>query len=237
MTSIPISMRRGLAWVALATVAGLSVLVIVAAWPRSGTEPASLGVRAAGSEFGAFTGRVVWPDGKSAGGARVTIVPLRSDHGSSETVADEEGVFRFVGFSTQGCAITARVLDTRGPLPRITAIGHVEPVHPSAPPCDVALARLLPIRGTVVDTANLPLRSVHVQVTGSSVLLPFVPRDDRDTEEDGRFEVFAPEGAPVTLEGIRRSFFEDIVTEFGPTGRWTGMPGSEGVVLPMPDER
>jgi hypothetical protein len=229
MTSIPISIRRKIAWIVLATVAGASLLAIFVALRPT--------VRRVTRDPTVIEGRVVWSDGTSAGGARVEIVAVQADQRSSETVADEAGLFRFVGFSTRSCAITAQILDTSGPVPRITALGHLEPVHPAAAPCEVRLVRLLPMRGRVVDSGNRPVRSVHVRVTGSGALIPFLPKDGRETEVDGRFEVYAPEGDVVSLEGTQRSSFQDIVTEVGPTARWTGMPGTDEIVLWMPNER
>jgi hypothetical protein len=161
-----------------------------------------------------------------------------AEFGASETVADAEGVFRFSGVAPVAYAITAQILDTRGPLPRVTAVGHAEPVHPSAPPIDIVLARLLPIHGIVVDSAGRPLAEVGIEVTGSAALLPFVPRIESLSADDGSFEVWAPEGATVDLRGVRQSSFMDVVTKYGPTSMRTGVQsGSEGVVLSMPDDR
>ncbi len=235
MTSIPISIRRTFEWVALAAVAGTSLLVIFAtvrpSEPRASTE------RPAPKDPRRIEGGVLWADGQPARGARVSMVALHPDQGLSETVADEAGRFRFVGVPNWTYSITARMLDSRDPL-RVTAIGHLESVAVSTPRVEVALARLLPIRGTVVDATNRPVSGVHVQITGSSALVPLLPRDGLETQEDGRFEVWAPEGARASLGAVRQSWFGDMGVELGPTVLLNGVePGAEGIVLRMPDER
>ena len=235
MTSIPISIRRSFAWIALATLSGASLAVIWTVLRPS--QPRSPVVRSVPRDPRAVEGRVVWADGRPAAGARVLMNPLQPNQGVSETVADEAGVSRFVGVPNWTYAITARMLDSHDPL-RDRAIGHLEPVAASAPRVDVELARLMPIRGTVVDTSNQPVKGVHVQVTGSSPLVPFLHKYGFETEDDGRFEVWAPEGEQASLEAVRQTRVYDMGTIVGPTVRLEGvLPGTEAIVVRMPDER
>jgi hypothetical protein len=228
--------------IALGALAAAATLAVTAAM-RFRSEGRSAPVRGDSADGTrnptALHGRVRWPDGRAAGGARVSLYPSDAGLGDSEIVADADGTFRFTVVPSTTYSVAARIFDTHGPLPKITAVAQLDRLRGGDREIDLTLVRLLPIRGTVVDSAKRPLSDVLVEAkapVGSVLELP--GRQQRGlSAAGGRFEVWVVEGDAVDLEAVRQSAHYDMITEVGPRVRLSGIrPGADDVVVSMPDD-
>ena len=218
----------------LAACAGAGALAVVAAL-RLRTTPPSATTRPAPPSDAGLYGHVRWADGRDAGGARVSIDPVDPGLGGSVILVEANGSFRFHGAVRGAYSVGASVLDTGGLQPRMTACSRHDRVWAFTGPVEITLVRLLPIRGTVVDSANRPLADIEIEATAPEGW--GWPSRGATSNSAGRFEVWAPEDFPVDVEGVRVDWFNDMGNRHGPIGRVAGVHGgTDGVILSMPDE-
>lgn len=138
-------------------------------------------------------GRIIGPDGRPAGGARVRIDPtLVGSAPGATTRTDEDGRYLVTGLPP-GATVRLRATTVSGRCGERTGIEVVRGRVTEAP--DVPLARGATLRGMVRDDVGLPVVGAAVTVGHSTLESPI------ETDRAGRFDAGAllPGRYPITV--------------------------------------
>jgi hypothetical protein len=196
-------------------------------------------VQASAREHAILRGYVSWPRDKPAAGASVFLRASNDPTGQispQEATTDADGFFRIEDVWPALYTLDAVVW---GPLvPRRRAIGcaHLDRVDSLAFELRLTLVPQAPIRGSVLDSLGRPMPGIEVSITHPSAILASADAQDIEVSDGaGRFEVWAPSGAFVNLEGWRQEWFQDLRSLIGPPG-WASAvrSGCEHLDLYMP---
>ncbi len=177
-----------------------------------------------------ISGRVLWPDGAPAVGAKVVVRQTKErsrarnrwvDNASHEVTTDSSGHFERSGLAPSAVTLTASAEKPEG------AIGgswtaKLEDAKPGTA-VELKLAAPLPVHGRVVDVAGRPLRKFSVRHVAESENDPRMEKTWPFESEAGEFVLYEPAGAykiAAQAEGYTVSE-EQAVT----------LPGFEGVLV------